>query len=134
MPVWRSQASIIVPIQAILASHVCTLGGHSISFKGLYSSQMNLQWTLFPHQKVSLFDPITSLICDLQIKVEDNQSKNQPHFAICKTRAELLGCDLGFMGVATYFLPRQFRGPVWNGCNVSRRSSANEASPKNLSG
>jgi hypothetical protein len=46
---------------------------------------MNFQWALLPHEEVSLIDPITRLIINFYVEVEDYQSEDQTHFTVGKT-------------------------------------------------
>jgi hypothetical protein len=50
---------------------------------------MNLQWALLPHKEVPLIDPVTRVIINHKVEVEDDQSEDQTHLTICKAGAKL---------------------------------------------
>lgn len=52
--------------------------------------QVDFQRAFLPHKEIPLLNPVTTFICDFHIKVENDQSKNQPHFTVSKANSTLV--------------------------------------------
>lgn len=110
--------------------HPCVMPLHPITLDSNLSicdsCEPDIQWLFLPEGERSLFlDPVSDLVYQAQVELVNQAGEDETHFCVSQTVSKIwlamMFC-ISLVSVATYFLPRQFLGPVLKGLKASMLS------------
>ena len=96
--------------------------------------QSNIELWFVPKTEYLLLIPVLGLLAELHVKIQKHAGQNRSHLG----KGQILACTISRILVigSSDFLtfPKQFRGPIENGCSTERSSPVYRLSPSHRSG